>query len=441
LRNLSFPEKFVFDITSFKPYIFSTFSFTGKAAARATGLDRSGLAWRMAEESLIKVKFKQGYAGLFYKQWPPLTGGILLGLLSILIVLWSRPWGIVGGIRNWADWLFYGLGLFEKKPENAFLFSSSVLDIGFLLGAFGSALLAKEFALRKTPLPEIIKGLVGGLLMGVGSTLAIGCNVGAFYSPMMNLSASAFPMMIGLIIGAFIGLKYLLWELEKFPPSSGFTPSAPSNRRAFDWKSIQPYLGALVFLLLIFWAYRYAGRAYTESGVLLLFGGAFGLILQRCRFCYVRAFRDPFMTGEAVIAKALALSIIIGAIGISIIKWNGIRPESLYVIPAFWQGSLAGGMVFGIGMVIAGGCGSGTLWRVAEGQLKLWAALLTFATSNSLLNVLLRTTGWRQKLGKAVFLPYLFGWGGTILLIAFIMLSWYLLVSWNEESNKFTVGL
>jgi uncharacterized protein len=277
--------------------------------------------------------------------------------------------------------------------------------------------------------------------MGIGSALAMGCNVGAFYSPLINLSASGFPMMVGLIIGGFIGLKYLLWELEKFPPSSTFIPTASSGDKGFDWKTIQPYLGVLVFIGLLFWAYGYTGKAYTEIGGLLLFGAAFGIILQRCRFCFVRAFRDPFMTGEASIAKAIALSIVIGTIGLAVLKWNGFRPEGLYVIPAFWWGSLLGGTIFGIGMVVAGGCGSGTLWRVAEGQLKLWAALFTFATTNSLMNVLLRTSGWRQKLGKAVFLPDTFGWGGSILFIAIILMLWYLLVTWNEESNKFTVGL
>lgn len=395
----------------------------------------------MAGESILITKFQQGYRTIFYQQWPPLVGGILLGLFSILIVAWSRPWGIVGGIRNWADWLFYGLGFFPERPVNPFLFSSSIMDFGFLLGAFGAALSAKEFALRKTPTVEIIKGLAGGVFMGIGSALALGCNVGAFYSPLINLSASGFPMLVGLTFGAFLGLKYLLWELEKFPPPSNFTPMGSLGDKKFDWKTVQPYLGALVFIGLILWAYWFAGKAYTEFGGLLLFGAAFGIILQRCRFCYVRAFRDPFMTGEAAIAKAIAISIIIGAIGVAVLKWTGLRAESLYVIPAFWWGSLSGGIIFGIGMVVAGGCGSGTLWRVAEGRLKLWAALLTFATTNSLLNVFLQTTGWRQKLGKAVFLPNIFGWGGSILFIAFILLLWYLLVTWNEESNKFMVGL
>jgi hypothetical protein len=43
-------------------------------------------------------------------------------------------------------------------------------------------------------------------------------------------------------------------------------------------------------------------------------------------------------------------------------------------------------------------------------------------------------------LGRAVFLPDVFGWGGSLLLIAGILLLWYLLVTWNEETNKFTVG-
>ena len=238
----------------------------------------------MAGESVLKNKLKQGYAAVFYEQWPALTGGLLLGLFSILIVAWSRPWGIVGGIRNWADWLFYGLGFYPVRPENPFLFSGSVMDIGFLLGTFGSALLAKEFAFRWAPTLEMIKGLAGGTLMGVGSALAIGCNVGAFYTPLINLSASGFPMMIGLIVGAFIGLKYLLWELEKFPSKAAFVPTAKSGEKGFDWKTVQPYLGVLVILGLVLWAYLYNSRAFTEIGGLLLFGAAFGIILQTVPF-------------------------------------------------------------------------------------------------------------------------------------------------------------
>jgi uncharacterized membrane protein YedE/YeeE len=100
-----------------------------------------------------------------------------------------------------------------------------------------------------------------------------------------------------------------------------------------------------------------------------------------------------------------------------------------------------GGVIFGIGMVVAGGCGSGTLWRVGEGNLKLWIALFAFATSNSLMTGWLESSGIRQTLGAAVFLPHYFGWEGAILLVVGVSLIWYLVLAWNEQTNKFTVGL
>jgi uncharacterized membrane protein YedE/YeeE len=355
---------------------------------------------------------------------------------------WSRPWGILGGIRNWGDWLFYGIGLYAEEPNTPFLFSPSVIDLGLLLGSFASALLAREFAFRMPSKVEIVKGLGGGVFMGLGSSLALGCNVGAFYSPLINLSASGLSMMIGLIIGAYLGLRCLLWEVEHFPSASSSATIHPKKLRArYDWRRFHPYLGAAVLVGLIAMSHHYSKLAYTEAGGLLLFGAAFGVVIQRCRFCFVRAFRDPFMTGEAAIGKAVALSIIVASIGVAVLKWNGFRGESMFVVPTFGWGSMVGGVIFGIGMVIAGGCGSGTLWRVAEGNLKLWIVLFAFATSNSIINAFMQSRGLRDKLGVAIFLPDLLGWEGAILLVVGILMIWYLILSWNEETNKLTVGL
>lgn len=396
----------------------------------------------MAIFAEFRDQLKQTYDFLFKRQWDPLVGGILIGLLAILIEAWSRPWGIVAGIRNWADWLFYGVGLYAKQPDNPFLFGPSLMDLGLILGALAAALLAREFAWQIPPKLEAIKGLCGGLFMGVGSSLALGCNVGAFYSPLINLSASGFLMMIGLIMGAYLGLRYILWELEHLPFPSPAMPANPQlETPSFDWKQIQPYLGGAVVLSLLLAAHYYGKSSLAEAGGLLLFGAAFGIVIQRCRFCFVRAFRDPFMTGEAEIGRAVAVSLMVGTIGVAVLKANGIRSESMYVTATFGWGALVGGVIFGIGMVVAGGCGSGTLWRVAEGNLKLWIALFAFAVSNSLMTVLNQSWGIRNRLGAAIFLPHTLGWEGAILLIAFVAVLWYLVLVWNEETNKFTVGL
>jgi hypothetical protein len=134
-------------------------------------------------------------------------------------------------------------------------------------------------------------------------------------------------LWIGLMIGAFIGLKYLLGELEKFPSKAAFVPSTTPGEKSLDWKSVQPITGVLVILGLVLWAYGYAGRACTEIGDLLLFGAAFGIVLQRCRFCFVRAFRNPFMTGEAGIAKCFC------GVPVGVRNWAG---------PFFYRTFLAG---------------------------------------------------------------------------------------------------
>ena len=66
-------------------------------------------------------------------------------------------------------------------------------------------------------------------------------------------------------------------------------------------------------------------------GGLLLRGIAFGVIIQRTRFCFVRGFRDPFMTGEGEVPRAIAVSIIISVLGFAALKWTGLRGERVYV--------------------------------------------------------------------------------------------------------------
>jgi len=44
-------------------------------------------------------------------------------------------------------------------------------------------------------------------------------------------------------------------------------------------------------------------------------------------------------------------------------------------------------------------------------------------------------------LGKAVFLPEYLGYGGTLFLITLICVVWYVIIDWNEESNKLVIEM
>ncbi|MFN3505633.1 MAG: YeeE/YedE thiosulfate transporter family protein [Caldimicrobium sp.] len=380
---------------------------------------------------------KELFKGVFKSNYSPVTGGILLALLAILIEMWYRPWGIVGGLRNWGEWVLYGVGFLDEAPPHPLWFSSSVLNIGLILGAFISATLAQEFGIRIPPKLEIIKAIVAGTLMGLGASLAQGCNIGGFYMAIANLSASGIAMMVGLIIGVFIGVKYLLWELERFSSQGGTEIST---------KKINPLLGIIALIILFWGVWSYFGSEAENGAKLggsLLLTAGIGFVMHRSRFCIVNSFREPFLSGSTHLAKGVAVSLFLATFGIMFIKLVGIQEPYTYVTPTFIWGSLIGGIIFGAAMVVAGGCGSGALWRVGEGQVKLMIVVVFFAISNAIFRYLLDNVwgvwekGW---LGKQVYLPDYLGYGGTFILIAFVIALWYLILDWNERTEKFVIG-
>jgi uncharacterized membrane protein YedE/YeeE len=116
------------------------------------------------------------------------------------------------------------------------------------------------------------------------------------------------------------------------------------------------------------------------------------------------------MSGESEHARAAALALLLSMIGFTILKSTDLKDAGEWVFPSFWLGALLGGSVFGIGMVIAGGCGAGSLWRAGEGHIKLWVAVLFFAMGAATMRLFLTQTELIGQLGSAIFLPNLVGW-------------------------------
>ena len=112
-----------------------------------------------------------------------------------------------------------------------------------------------------------------------------------------------------------------------------------------------------------------------------------------------------------------------------------------WVYPHFWLRALIGGIIFGLGMTVAGGCAVGTLWRTGEGQVKLWFSALGFLLIAPLSKKFIvpgfssALPEWAQR---KVFLPDSLGYWGAVLLFLVIILLWYLFVKWNERTGKFS---
>ncbi len=386
---------------------------------------------------------------LFKNTWPMWLGGILLAFLNCLLFLVKSPWGGSGSYANWGQNLYNTLHIIDfPAVKSVFAHHYGLLGFVTILGAFSGSLMSKEFAVRIPPVGEMGKGILGGILMGLGATLGIGCTIGGFLSGIASLSGGSIILTIGLLFGTFLALKYLLWEMEAAPSLSmgkSYTLLAAKGKAGI-W---QPILGAIVFIasLAIFAISYRSNNVFTMFAII---GLIMGLILQRSRFCIVRAFREPFMTGEAEAPVGVMLSLLITLIGFTVIKYMGVGTSTpgaaralamTWVYPHFWLRALIGGFIFGLGMTIAGGCAVGAMWRTGEGQVKLWFAVLGFMLISPISKKFI-VPGFERILPEwakvKVFLPDYFGYFGAVIIILVILLLWYLFVKWNERTGKFS---
>lgn len=106
-------------------------------------------------------------------------------------------------------------------------------------------------------------------------------------------------------------------------------------------------------------------------------GLAFGYALSRGRFCMNSAFRDIIVMKDYTLLKAVGIAILVSMLGFAIMNAAGViavNPK-----PLTWGANMLGGFLFGIGMVVAGGCASGITYRTGEGMMGAVMAVLGFS--------------------------------------------------------------
>ena len=112
-----------------------------------------------------------------------------------------------------------------------------------------------------------------------------------------------------------------------------------------------------------------------------LVGLAFGFVLQKGRFCVNTGFRDIILMKDFTVFRAYILAVVVAIVGANLIEDIGIFSNNygqLYRQQFFPVANIVGGYIFGLGIVLAGGCGSGILYRIGEGLIAALVAVLGF---------------------------------------------------------------
>jgi uncharacterized membrane protein YedE/YeeE len=108
-------------------------------------------------------------------------------------------------------------------------------------------------------------------------------------------------------------------------------------------------------------------------------GIVFGGIVQRTNFCTMGAISDGLLMGNWDRFRAWMLAIAIAMIGTQALQMAGLidLSKSIYQTANFgWAGAVIGGLMFGFGMTLGGGCGNRTVVRFGAGNLKSLVVLI-----------------------------------------------------------------
>lgn len=100
---------------------------------------------------------------------------------------------------------------------------------------------------------------------------------------------------------------------------------------------------------------------------------ALGMVMQRTGFCSMGAITDVFIIDSWKRLRQWFLAIGIATIGFTLLSYSGSidSTKTIYTGNKFlWLSTMVGSTLFGIGMVLASGCGSKTLVRIGGGNLK-----------------------------------------------------------------------
>ena len=187
-------------------------------------------------ESATQAKEKTAlfsYENIFIKDWSMRTSGIIIALLFVVLLMMSgKGWSATSPFGLWFGKF---LMLFGATPEmlsefttrstaffNQSIFenATSLQNFGIIFGVVIALLLNQTFSAKfaqgfKINPKDFLLFAVGGFIMGFGTRLSNGCNVGALFTPIAEFSLSGWVYLVVVVMGGFLGniiMRHLIYK-------------------------------------------------------------------------------------------------------------------------------------------------------------------------------------------------------------------------------------
>jgi uncharacterized membrane protein YedE/YeeE len=124
----------------------------------------------------------------------------------------------------------------------------------------------------------------------------------------------------------------------------------------------------------------------------LLIGAALGALMARGGVCFNAALRRAAFERDARVLRVFAIAVAVQLLALPALSLLGVGLTRVGLFPA---AQVVGGLVFGAGMALAGGCVTGILWKAGAGSIATGVAVAGFAAGE-----LLSRGPWREALSR-----------------------------------------
>lgn len=171
----------------------------------------------------------ENYHTLFVERWSFVVGALALAAMAIFVLVTTgKNWGVSTALVTWHVAILDAIGIqlpaeyfqshLDKVHAGLLLDGGTIRNIGMILGSTVSFLLAGRFAFDfKVSKRDAFYFALGGLLLGLGARIGLGCNIGAMYAAITSFSASGWVFLLAMSLGAITAIKLFTEKVSILP--------------------------------------------------------------------------------------------------------------------------------------------------------------------------------------------------------------------------------
>ena len=195
---------------------------TGCGDGAAPDFERSN--YQSMDDPVRGYTFAHLWKLVFVSRWPTWVGGIGVGILSFLYYLRVEPLGVTAEIGRRSRDLGNHLEIIPTRLEGLdgfagcstattpdLLTSNGIFILALVAGSLFTGVLSGRFQLSNLTVTKAIKGFFGGILLGFGAMISLGCTVGTTLSGISAFALSGWVFTAAMVMGVWTGIR-LKWH-------------------------------------------------------------------------------------------------------------------------------------------------------------------------------------------------------------------------------------